>query len=156
MGLTFRQTGVKSVTMTEHDVCDRVVANIRKDRSKRGWSMAELAARAGLSENVIENIESGRRDKTGRRRRHITADEIEAIEVALFGQPLRGSLFVDPDWEEKNLEENHRRREEFTRMMKDPDLAAAQHEWILASEVMSEAQNRLDEQTRRWRGANGA
>jgi hypothetical protein len=55
---------------------------------------AELAARCAelgaghLTENVIENIESGRRDKQGRRRRDVTVDELLTLAVALNVAPV--------------------------------------------------------------------
>jgi len=52
-------------------------------RKARGWKTGELAARCGLTENIIENIESGRRGPDGRRRREVTVDELAAIAAAL-------------------------------------------------------------------------
>ncbi len=69
-------------------VSDAVAENIREARKRRGWKPADLAARCAevgaefVTENVIENIESGRR-KNGERRRDITIDELLAISCAL-------------------------------------------------------------------------
>lgn len=70
---------------------DVVAANIREARKRRGWKPADLAARCAevgaefLTENVIENIESGRR-RNGVRTREISVDELVAIAYAL-GMP---------------------------------------------------------------------
>lgn len=79
-------------------VSDIVAAAIRDTRKKRGWKVADLADRCAelgggaeaLTENVIENIESGRR-RNGRRTRDITVDELLAIAAALGVPPA--SLF---------------------------------------------------------------
>ncbi len=63
-------------------------------RKARGWQPADLAARCAelgheeLTENVIENIESGRRDKGGRRRRSVTVDELRVLADALGFSPV--------------------------------------------------------------------
>jgi hypothetical protein len=41
-----------------------------------------------LTASVIANIESGRRDKQGRRRRHVTVEELVAFAAALQTSPL--------------------------------------------------------------------
>jgi transcriptional regulator with XRE-family HTH domain len=75
--------------MTERTVSDLVAERVREARRARGWQIADLAARCAgmghpeLTENVIENIEHGRRDKTGRRRRNITIDELAVLSLAL-------------------------------------------------------------------------
>jgi transcriptional regulator with XRE-family HTH domain len=64
---------------------DAVVWQLKDLRKKRGWSAAQLAeecAKAGfpqLTESVIANIESGRPDDQGRRRRAVTVDELWAF-----------------------------------------------------------------------------
>lgn len=71
-------------------VSDEVAANIRRARKELGWSMADLAAHCAelgdgaevVTENVIENIESGRRRK-GERTRDITVDEVTVIAKAM-------------------------------------------------------------------------
>jgi transcriptional regulator with XRE-family HTH domain len=68
---------------------DAVARNIQEARKRRGMSAADLAeacARAGFPEltaSVIANIESGRRDEQGRRRRTVTVDEVYAFSQAL-------------------------------------------------------------------------
>ncbi len=71
-----------------HRASDTAAANIREARKRRGWNVAELADRCPgfLTENVIENIESGRR-RDGERTRDITVDELLAIAEALGVRP---------------------------------------------------------------------
>lgn len=61
---------------------------VREARKQREWSTADLAARCGLSRAVIENIEGGRRDPGGHRRREVSVDELFAISEALGVGPL--------------------------------------------------------------------
>jgi len=75
--------------MTEDQVSDHVAEKIREARRQRGWNTDDLAERCGLTGNIIENIESGRRDRDGRRRRDITVDELFAISEALNVGPLK-------------------------------------------------------------------
>lgn len=67
--------------------------------------MAELAKHCpGLSENVIENIENGRPDRHGHRRRDITVDEMMIIAKALDVQA--GVLMpLEAHWSENELNE---------------------------------------------------
>jgi transcriptional regulator with XRE-family HTH domain len=80
-------------------VSDVVAQRVRKLRQQWGWSAAELAQRCAewghpqLTASVIANIESGRRDKNGRRRRDVTVDEAFAFARVL--QVPVGEL-VDP------------------------------------------------------------
>lgn len=68
---------------------DTVARRLRELRRRRGWSarrLAEACAATGspqLSESVIANIEAGRRDETGRRRRDVTIDEVIGLATAL-------------------------------------------------------------------------
>lgn len=63
---------------------------IKAARALRGWTAAEMAARCAetgapeITVSVIANIESGRKDPSGRRRRRVTVEELEAIARA-FG-----------------------------------------------------------------------
>jgi transcriptional regulator with XRE-family HTH domain len=67
---------------------DTVARRVKELRKRRGWSarrLAEACAATGspqLSESVIANIESGRRED-GRRRRDVTVDETIAFAKAL-------------------------------------------------------------------------
>jgi transcriptional regulator with XRE-family HTH domain len=87
--------------MTVNDMAsDMVAARVRKVRKRRGWQPADLAARCAelgaghLTENAIENIESGRR-AGGRRRRTVTVDELLILALALNVAPVH--LLVPPD-----------------------------------------------------------
>ena len=58
-----------------------------------------MARRSGLSENVIENIETGRPDDAGERRRDVTVDELLAVATAFGVDPaslLPKPMPVDP------------------------------------------------------------
>jgi transcriptional regulator with XRE-family HTH domain len=78
--------------MTE--TSDNVARRVQAFRKHRGWSAARLAdecAKAGfpqLTASVIANIESGRRDEQGRRRRHVTVEELVAFAVAFQTSPV--------------------------------------------------------------------
>jgi transcriptional regulator with XRE-family HTH domain len=74
----------------EVETMSDVVANrVQQLRKRRGWSarrLAEACAATGspqLTESVIANIESGRRDEHSRRRRDVTVDELIAFARAL-------------------------------------------------------------------------
>jgi transcriptional regulator with XRE-family HTH domain len=68
---------------------DLVAARIRQLRKRRGWTakqLAEACAATGspqLTESVVANIEAGRRDKQGRRRRDVSVDELISFSRAL-------------------------------------------------------------------------
>jgi transcriptional regulator with XRE-family HTH domain len=66
---------------------DDAARRIRAARQRLGWSQRELAKRSGLSEDVIDAIENGRR------RRGITVDELFAFADALKVQV--GALLPD-------------------------------------------------------------
>lgn len=76
-------------------VSDTVGANIRSLRQQNGWTVADLAARCAalgggaeaLTPAAITNIELGRRDKEGNRRRDITVDELLALSYAFAAPP---------------------------------------------------------------------
>jgi transcriptional regulator with XRE-family HTH domain len=85
--------------MTEHrgpgeTASDTVARRVKELRRRKGWSarrLAEACAVTGspqLSESVIANIESGRRDEHGRRRKDVTVDEAiglaRAVDVPLI------------------------------------------------------------------------
>jgi transcriptional regulator with XRE-family HTH domain len=63
-------------------VSDAVAAKVRALRRARDWQIADLASRSSLSENVIENIEHGRR-RNGRRTRQVSVDELFELARAL-------------------------------------------------------------------------
>lgn len=74
-------------------ISDLVAAHVQSARMAQGLSARELAARCAsigahqLTAAVIANIETGRRDVTGKRRRDVTIDELCAIALALGHQP---------------------------------------------------------------------
>jgi transcriptional regulator with XRE-family HTH domain len=73
---------------------DLVAGRIQANRQARGWSAKELAARCAsfgasdLTAAVIANIETGRRNSAGRRRRDVTVDELFALSLALEVTPV--------------------------------------------------------------------
>jgi transcriptional regulator with XRE-family HTH domain len=82
------------MTESVETASDNVARRVLHFRKHHGWSAARLAeecARVGypqLTASVIANIESGRRDKQGRRRRHVTVEELFAFAVALQTSPI--------------------------------------------------------------------
>lgn len=84
-----------AVDMTALDHPSDVVARrVQEVRQSRGWSAQRLAERCAeigaphLTAAVVANIETGRRDGEGRRRRDITVDELLAFAAALGVAPL--------------------------------------------------------------------
>jgi transcriptional regulator with XRE-family HTH domain len=79
--------------MTTETPSDVAAARIRALRRQRDWQAIDLAvacAKAGhgeLTENVIENIEHGRRKSDGTRRRAVTVDELLALAEVLSVSP---------------------------------------------------------------------
>jgi hypothetical protein len=77
------------MTETQETVSDVCARRVRELRQQWGWSAARLAEQCAamgapqLTASVIANIESGRRDKQGRRRRDVTVDEAFAFARAL-------------------------------------------------------------------------
>lgn len=73
---------------------DVVAERVREVRRKQGLTAAQLAefcARLGypeLTTQALSNIESGRRDKDGRRRRYVTVDELIGLARALEVAPV--------------------------------------------------------------------
>lgn len=79
-------------------VSDLAGRRIKETRLRRGWTAAQLAARCAdlgapeLTASVIANVETGRRDQSGRRRRFVTVDELLTLAYALDVAPVL--LFV--------------------------------------------------------------
>ncbi len=74
------------MTETMSDVVANRVQQLRKRQLLSASRLAEACAATGspqLTENVIANIESGRRDEQGRRRRDVSVDELVAFARAL-------------------------------------------------------------------------
>jgi transcriptional regulator with XRE-family HTH domain len=88
-----------------HSTSDAVAQNVRASRRRHGWTIADLAQRCsdtgspGLTENVLENIEYGRRRVDGERTRDITVDELAGLAHALAEPPSRLWLALAPDFE---------------------------------------------------------
>ncbi|WP_344047078.1 hypothetical protein [Streptomyces thermoalcalitolerans] len=80
------------------DAVGRRVREVRERRRLTVQQLSELCAeKAGyeLSVQALYNLENGRRDKDGRRRRLVTVDELLALATALNVAPVH--LLVDPD-----------------------------------------------------------
>ncbi|MEU3566258.1 helix-turn-helix domain-containing protein [Kitasatospora sp. NPDC058243] len=75
-------------------VSDAVALRVKEARNRRGWTVKQLAAAchdAGatkLTAPVLANIETGRRDTNGVRRRELSIDEVVALAVALDISPI--------------------------------------------------------------------
>src|SRR6266536_4003390 len=73
---------------------EQVAAQVREIRQKRRWTVAQLAQRCeelgmpGLTEQALYNLEAGRPDPRGRRRRAVTVDEAIALSFALGVAPI--------------------------------------------------------------------
>jgi transcriptional regulator with XRE-family HTH domain len=82
---------------------DAAAGRIREARKRRGWTSAETAARCTargyrMTASVLANIESGRPDLNGARRRDISIDELLALAVALDVPPVTlMGMPSDPD-----------------------------------------------------------
>jgi transcriptional regulator with XRE-family HTH domain len=87
--------------VTNSGVSDRVGAKVREHRQRLGLTREQLAERCaelgadGITASVLVNIESGRPDKQGVRRRDVTVDEVLILAYALDVPPI--VLFVEPD-----------------------------------------------------------
>ena len=75
-------------------VSDLIAARIKEVRKGKGLNVPRLAklcsdvGASNLTESVLMNIESGRRDSDGRRRRDVTADELFGVARAMQVSPL--------------------------------------------------------------------
>lgn len=76
------------------EVSGIVGRRVRETRTRLGWSIERLAdacSQAGASEltvNALYALEGGRRDRaTGRRRRHVTVDELLVLAAAMETYP---------------------------------------------------------------------
>ena len=89
-------------------VSDAVAVRIKEARGRRGWSAKQLAEQCAvrglprLTHSVLNNIESGRPDKDGQRKRDITVDELLALAVILdvapthlLGLPVDGATSIE-------------------------------------------------------------
>lgn len=83
--------------MLSDDVGEQLV-KLRKSAGLTREQLAERCARAGLpalTAPAIGNIETGRRDATGRRRREISVDELMVLAYALDRPPVALLLPID-------------------------------------------------------------
>jgi transcriptional regulator with XRE-family HTH domain len=80
---------------------------VRDARMARGWTAKDLAARCAavgapeITTAVIANIETGRRDNEGRRRRDVTVDELLTLGYAFDTSPA--GLLGTGDWEKERI-----------------------------------------------------
>lgn len=91
-------TAVTFVDMTNREreatASDVVAERVAASRRKRGWTARQLAERCAelgatqITAATLANIESGRRDKDGRRRRDVSVDELLALALALDVAPV--------------------------------------------------------------------
>src|SRR5690606_1398318 len=63
MGYNARNTDLEPDPVSEAiaDAKSRIAWNVRRMREARGWSQLELAARAGLNRNSVQNVEQEKR-----------------------------------------------------------------------------------------------
>ncbi len=61
-------------------------AYIRIRREAQGWSLRELASRAGIAHTTVDNIEHGYDPRTGRAT-NLTLDTLEKLSAALHDSP---------------------------------------------------------------------
>ncbi|MFH8539465.1 helix-turn-helix domain-containing protein [Streptomyces tendae] len=79
---------------------DLVAERVQQVRKKRGWTVKQLAERCAelgapeLTAQALYNLENGRRDDSGRRRRDVTVDELLKLAYVLSVAPLH--LLVPP------------------------------------------------------------
>jgi transcriptional regulator with XRE-family HTH domain len=79
---------------TELSVSDAVAQRIKEARARRGWSAKQLAEQCakrgltGLTHSVLNNIESGRRNEKGQRKRDVTVDELMGLALVLDVAPI--------------------------------------------------------------------
>lgn len=82
------------VDMTSKTVSDVVARRVRDVRKSQGLNASDLAQRCldlgvpHLTAATISNIETGRRDDDGRRRRTVSVDELFALAAALDVAPV--------------------------------------------------------------------
>ncbi|MEY9942152.1 helix-turn-helix domain-containing protein [Streptacidiphilus sp. MAP5-3] len=79
---------------TELSVSDAVALRIKESRARRGWSAKQLAERCAerglvrLTHSVLNNIESGRHNENGQRKRDVTVDELLGLALVLDVAPI--------------------------------------------------------------------
>lgn len=99
------------VDVTSEVVSDVVAERVKAVRKKRGLTASQLAERCAevgtpeLTAQALSNIETGRRDKEGRRRRYVTVDEVVALALALGVAPVH--LLIDPEGDDYQVTPTH-------------------------------------------------
>lgn len=89
--------------MTSETASDAVADRVRKVRLKQGLKATDLAQRClelgvpHLTAATISNIETGRRDDDGRRRRTVSVDELFALAAALNVAPVHLLIPLDSE-----------------------------------------------------------
>ncbi|WP_457029735.1 helix-turn-helix domain-containing protein [Kitasatospora sp. P5_F3] len=105
-------------------VSDAAAVRLREARTRRGWTTKQLADACGaagatkLTAAVLANIETGRRDSDGVRRRELSIDELVVLAVVLDVAPLH--LLGLPDSAEPG-----------TKIQLTPELAVSDGELLL-------------------------
>ncbi|MFJ8269467.1 hypothetical protein ACIQ8G_03695 [Streptomyces sp. NPDC094154] len=102
---------------------DVVAARVQEVRKMRVWTIKQLAERCAelgfpeLTPNALYNLEGGRRDEEGRRRRNVTVDELlclaDALDVAAVN--LLVPLEEVPYWYTPERQESSGRVREWIR-----------------------------------------
>ena len=93
--------------MTPKRASDLVAERLKEARQRRSWTAEDLAARCAeigapeITRSVIANIETGRRDERGRRRRAVTVEELLSLAYALEVPPV---LLLSPLGGDETLE----------------------------------------------------
>lgn len=88
------------MTSEPHTPSDVIGHRLKELRNRHGWTAAELGKRCGevglpLTRQAITNIEAGRRDDEGARRRHVTVDELLALSLVLNVAPVNLMIPID-------------------------------------------------------------
>ena len=79
---------------TELSVSDAVARRIKEARARRGWTAKQLAEQCAargltrLTHSVLNNIESGRHNNAGERKRDVSVDELLGLALVLDVAPL--------------------------------------------------------------------
>jgi transcriptional regulator with XRE-family HTH domain len=82
---------------------DMVARRVREVRRRRGLTVAQLAQRCAelgypdLTDQALYNLEAGRADKRGRRRRAVTVDELLVLALTLDVAPVHLLVPLEDD-----------------------------------------------------------
>lgn len=119
--------------MNELHASNTVAAKVRQQRIEHGWSMRELADKAGLAEDAIEAIENGRR------RRGVTVDEVMVLAHALR---MPAILLLPGDFDYWTDEEKQRANE--AAPQRDAEASRRREEWQALVGVLQELPEALE------------